>query len=168
MLVDKVYLVGFMCSGKSTVAASLANRLGWQVHDIDTLVEKREGMSIPEIFSQRGELYFRSVERDILSEVVAFRDAVVATGGGTYVDDANRQSIDKDGVSIWLDVSLKQVTARLPDNGHRPLAGDLSKMEQLFYSRQTAYRRAKLHLEAESGSADELSEQIFDWLQKRG
>ena len=99
MLADKVYLVGFMCSGKSTVAASLANRLGWQVHDIDTLIEKREGMSIAEIFSQHGELYFRSVERDILSEVVAFRDAVVATGGGTYVDDANRQIIDKDGVS---------------------------------------------------------------------
>ena len=168
MLADKVYLVGFMCSGKSTVAASLANRLEWQVHDIDTLVEKREGISISEIFSQRGEPYFRSVEQTILSEVVALRGAVVATGGGTYVDDANRQSIDEDGVSIWLDVSLKQVTERLPDNGHRPLAGDLSKMEQLFYSRQAAYRRARLHLDAEIGSADELSEQIFDWLHKQG
>ncbi|MEE2790919.1 MAG: shikimate kinase [Acidobacteriota bacterium] len=164
MLVDKIYLVGFMGAGKTTLATALSTRLGWQTQDIDKLVEIQEGMPVADIFSERGEPYFRAVEHTILSEIVSIRQAVVATGGGTYANPANRLIIDRDGVSIWLDVSLKRVTERLPDDGLRPLANDRSKMERLFHARQAAYRHAQIRVDAEHASAAELSDQIVEWL----
>mgnify|MGYP001325743928 CR=1 FL=1 len=82
MTPDKIYLVGFMASGKSTIARALAARLRWQAEDIDELVERRERRTIPEIFAQQGEAYFRSVEREILRVLQPLRHVVVATGGG--------------------------------------------------------------------------------------
>ena len=164
MSIDKIYLVGFMGAGKTTLATTLSSKLGWQTKDTDELVERREGMTVADIFSKRGELYFRAVEHTILSEVVSIRHAVVATGGGTYADPTNRLIIDRDGVSIWLDVSLKRATERLPDDGLRPLAHDHSRMEKLFHTRQASYRHAQIRLDAEHASADELSHQIVDRL----
>lgn len=164
MPVDKIYLVGFMGAGKSSVATALGTQLGWQVADIDKLVEERERMTVAQIFSRRGEPYFRTVEQAVLSELVSIRHAVVATGGGTYVTHTNRLAIDRDGVSIWLDVSLRRATERLPNDGLRPLAGDRSEIKRLFCSRQTAYRHAQVRLDAERASVDELTNQILEWL----
>mgnify|MGYP001185263282 FL=1 len=164
MPVDKIYLIGFMGAGKSSVATALGTQLGWQVADIDRLVEERERMTVAQIFSRRGESYFRTVEQAVLSELVSIRHAVVATGGGTYVTQANRLAIDRDGVSIWLDVSLRRATERLPNDGLRPLARDRSEMERLFCSRQTAYRHAQVRIDAERASVDELTDQILGWL----
>src|SRR5207302_9738605 len=103
---DKVYLVGFMTAGKTTVARALARRLDWQPIDIDELIEKRERLTVAEIFARHGEAYFRAAERAVLSDQLAPRHAVVATGGGTFVDPVNRAAINRDGVSVWLDVPL--------------------------------------------------------------
>jgi shikimate kinase len=162
--IDKIYLVGFMGAGKSTLATALSAKLGWQTKDIDQLIESREGMTVADVFSKRGEPYFRAVEHTILSQIVSIRRAVVATGGGTYANLTNRLIIDRDGVSIWLDVSLKRAAERLPDNGLRPLASDRSRMEQLFHARQASYRHAQIRLDAEHASAVELSNQIIDLL----
>ena len=164
MPVDKIYLVGFMGAGKSSVATALGTQLGWQVADIDKLVEERERMTVAQVFSRRGEPYFRTVEQAVLSELVSIRHAVVATGGGTYVTHTNRLAIDRDGVSIWLDVSLNRVIERLPTDGRRPLAADLPGMEQLFHTRQSAYRHAHMRLDVEGASTGELVERIVDWL----
>ena len=86
MTPDKIYLVGFMASGKSTIARALAQRLQWQSEDIDELIERRERRTIAEIFAQQGEPYFRSAERDILQVLQPLRQVVVATGGGTFTD----------------------------------------------------------------------------------
>jgi shikimate kinase len=80
---DKVYLVGFMGAGKTTLARALAQRLHWQVEDIDERVERREHRDIPAIFRQEGEAYFRAVEREELVGLLTARGAVVATRGGT-------------------------------------------------------------------------------------
>jgi shikimate kinase len=104
MTPDKIYLVGFMASGKSTVARALATRLGWRAEDIDELIEQRDRRTIPEIFAQQGEPYFRAVEREILQVMQPLRHVVVATGGGTFMDPDNRVLINFDGVSVWLDV----------------------------------------------------------------
>ena len=86
MTPDKIYLVGFMASGKSTIARALAGRLRWQAEDIDELIERRERRTIAEIFAQQGEAYFRTVEREILRMLQPIRHVVVATGGGTFTD----------------------------------------------------------------------------------
>ena len=163
MRADKVYLVGFMGAGKTTVAGALGARLGWLVEDIDDLIEAREHMSVADIFSRRGESYFRRVERAVLAARIPVRHAVVATGGGTFADPANRSLINGDGVSIWLDVSLSQVIERLPSDGRRPLAADRAGMVRLFHDRQAAYRHAHVRLDGGAASG-EIVERIVDWL----
>jgi shikimate kinase len=91
------------------------------------------------------------------------RHAVVATGGGTFMDPESQQAINLDGTSIWLDVPLATVIARLPTDGRRPLSADRAQMERLFAARQAVYACAHLRIEA-TGPADEIAERIMDAL----
>ena len=104
MKADKIYLVGFMGAGKSTLARALAARLDWRAEDIDERIERAERRDIPGIFRQHGEPYFRALERASLIELLPVRGAVIATGGGTFEDPQNRELMLRDGVVIWLDV----------------------------------------------------------------
>ncbi len=164
MKTDKIYLVGFMAAGKSTVARALAKRLDWEAIDIDERVEAREQMPVSTIFARRGEPYFRAVERAVLLGHLPQRHVVVATGGGTFVDPLNRAAINRDGVSIWLDLPLDRAIARVPADGRRPLAGSRAAFEQLFHDRQAAYLHAHVRLDAGRASVDELVDQIAAWL----
>jgi shikimate kinase len=162
---DKVYLVGFMAAGKTTVARALAKRLDWQAADIDELIEQREHLSVADIFARHGEAYFRAVERAVLLEQMPARHRVVATGGGTFVDPQNRAAINSDGVSVWLDVPLERAIARMPADGRRPLAADRAEFERLFRARREAYQLAHVRLDAGRASVDALVEQLLDWLE---
>ena len=97
MTTDKIYLVGFMAAGKTTVARALAARLGWRAEDVDELIEARERRPVADIFARQGETYFRTIEREILRLLLPIRHAVVATGGGTFMDLENRAAINLDG-----------------------------------------------------------------------
>ena len=161
MTADKIYLVGFMAAGKTTVARILAERLGWRAEDIDELIEARERRTVAEIFARSGEPYFRSVERDILRLILPLRHCVVATGGGTFMDPENRVAINMDGVSVWLDVPIEELVARLPADGRRPLAADRAQMERLFAVRQTAYANAQLRIDARGEHPEAVAERII-------
>jgi shikimate kinase len=160
---DKIYLVGFMTAGKTTVAHQLADRLGWRAEDIDALIEARERLTVADIFARHGEPYFRALEREIVRLVLPLRHAVIATGGGTFMDPENQQAINVDGTSIWLDVPLETVIARLPVDRRRPLAADRAQMERLFLARQAAYARAHHRVDA-TRPAEEIAERILDLL----
>jgi shikimate kinase len=162
---DKIYLVGFMAAGKTTLARALAKRLDWQAVDIDDVIEKREHMPVSEIFAKHGEGYFRAVERAVLVDHLPPRHLVVATGGGTFVEPSNRAAINADGVSIWLDAPFERVIARVPLDGRRPLAADRAEFERLYHQRRPAYQQAHVRLDAGRASVDALVEQILDWLQ---
>ena len=133
MTADKIYLVGFMGAGKTTVARGLGRRLGWPIEDVDERIEARERKSVTAIFAQHGESYFRQVERQVLVELIPQRQVVVATGGGTFVDPENRALMLADGAVAWLDVPLSDVVARIPADGRRPLAADRAQMELLYH-----------------------------------
>ena len=165
MKTDKVYLVGFMAAGKTTVARALARRLDWQSADIDELIERREHQTVSEIFAKQGEAYFRAAERAVLLDQQAPRHLVVATGGGTFVDPQNRAVINRDGVSIWLDVPLDRAISRVPADGRRPLSADRTEFERLYHLRRTAYEYAHVRLDAGRASVDALVEQLVDWLE---
>ncbi|MBI4887142.1 MAG: shikimate kinase, partial [Acidobacteria bacterium] len=136
MRADKLYLVGFMGAGKSTVAAALGRRIGWQAEDVDERIEARERRTVAAIFAQEGEAYFREVERQVLHELLPRRNVVVATGGGTFVDTENRLLMLADGAVAWLDIPLARVIERIPADGRRPLAADLGQLEQLYLQRR--------------------------------
>jgi shikimate kinase len=162
-VIDKLYLVGFMAAGKTTVARLLGARLGWRAEDVDELIEARERMTVAEIFSRHGEPYFRAAERDILRLLLPLRHTVVATGGGTFMDPENRQAINLDGTSVWLDVPIDTVVSRLPADGRRPLSADRAQMERLFALRQAAYLQAHLRVEA-TVPPEEIVERVLDRL----
>lgn len=164
MKADKVYLVGFMGAGKTTVARALAKRLDWQVEDIDERVEKRERRDIPTIFRQEGEAYFRAVEQQELLALLPTRGMVVATGGGTIVNPVTRELMLRDGAVLWLDAPFATIVERVPRDGRRPLAADRIEMERLYNQRLMAYGQAHLRLDAGRGSVEELVDQIVDWL----
>lgn len=166
MRADKIYLVGFMGAGKSTLARALAKRLDWQAVDIDDLIEARERLTISEIFARHGEPHFRRIERSLLFEHLAPRHLIVATGGGTFADPQNRAAINQDGLSVWLDVPLDKLIARLPADGRRPLAADRAGFERLYHQRHTSYQQAHVRLDAGRASVDALVEQLVDWLDR--
>lgn len=167
MPTDKIYLVGFMAAGKTTVARALAARLGWRSEDVDELIEARERRTIADIFARQGEPYFRGVEREILRLVLPLRHVVVATGGGTFMDPENRAAINVDGLSVWLDVPLEEVIGRLPADGRRPLAADRAQLERLYGIRQAGYAFAHLRVDAGNASAEEIAERVIDEMRKR-
>ena len=148
MKTDKIYLVGFMAAGKTTLAQALARRLGWRAEDVDLLIEARERRTVAEIFARDGEPYFRSIERQVIWSLLPQRHAVVATGGGTFIDPENRAAINADGVSVWIDVPFEVLLNRIPADGRRPLANDRVQMALLYESRRLAYQQAQMRLDA--------------------
>ena len=163
MRADKLYLVGFMGAGKTSVARALGRRIDWRVEDIDERIESRERRSVATIFAQNGEPYFREAERSILQELLPERNVIVATGGGTFVDPDNRIAMLADGAVAWLDVPLTRILDRVPPDGRRPLAGDREQMEQLFARRQVAYCQAHVRVDA-SRPIDEVVERLLEWI----
>ena len=162
MTTDKIYLVGFMASGKSTVGRALASRLGWRAEDVDELIERRERRTISEIFATQGEPYFRTVEREILQLVQPLRHAVVATGGGTFADSESRALINRDGVSVWIDVPLVDVIARIPLDGRRPLAASRADLEQLYAGRVDTYRLAHVRVQGSRAPGHVIVDRILE------
>ena len=163
MRADKLYLVGFMGAGKTTVAAALGTRIGWRSEDIDERIETRERRSIAAIFVQEGEAYFRQAERNVLSDLLPLRHAIIATGGGTFSDPANRAVMLNDGAVAWLDLPLSRVIERIPPDGRRPLAADLVQMEQLYLQRRLAYTEAHVRIDA-ARPVEEIVERLLEWI----
>ncbi len=164
MKADKLYLVGFMGAGKTTVARAVGARLGWRVEDIDLRIEAAERRAVASIFAQSGESYFRQAERQVLSALLPVREVVVATGGGTFAEADNRALMLADGAVAWLDLPLPRVLERVPADGRRPLASDRAQMELLFARRQLAYAEAHVRIDA-SGRVADVVERLLDWLE---
>ena len=164
MTTDKIYLVGFMTAGKTTVARALARRLSWEARDLDQEIEALEHRTVAEIFASRGEAYFREREREALHRLLPLRHAVVATGGGTFIDPVNRATIQADGCSVWLDASFKAIVARLPSDGRRPLAANRADMEALYAARRSCYQLAQFHVDTSATPIAAIVEQVLDHL----
>ena len=166
-----VLLVGFMASGKSTVGRRLAERLGWRFVDVDDEVEGRVGSTIPEIFRSKGERYFRELEARLVEELVLGREVVVATGGGWPVSEGRMESCPEAFLTVWLKVTPGTSVTRARRGPVRPLLDvqdPEAKAEDLLLRRVPYYRKARLHLETDDRSVDELVEAIEEKLTRAG
>ncbi|MBZ5577391.1 MAG: shikimate kinase [Acidobacteriia bacterium] len=145
-----IYLVGFMASGKSTIGRLLAHRLGWSFFDADDEIEAAEKVSIREIFEKRGEAEFRRIETEIVRQhahwVERGRPAVLALGGGAFVQPENRRILGDRGVSVWLDCPFAIVERRVAQATHRPLARDTESLAALYEARREAYALADIYV----------------------
>ena len=165
MKADKVYLVGFMGAGKTTVGRALARRLDWRFEDVDERIERTDGRDVASIFRQSGDPYFRARERQALGELAGESGVVVATGGGTAVDPSNRALMARDGVIAWLDAPFTTVADRVPADGRRPLAANRGEMERLYNERRAAYAQAHARFDVSRASVDEVVDRLVDWLE---
>lgn len=149
-----IYLVGFMGSGKTTIGRALAHRLGWNFFDIDDEIEAAEKTTIANLFDTHGEPEFHRIEAAILREHVRWvergRPAVMALGGGAFMETVNRDLVAGNGIAIWLDCPFETVQRRTGHVTHRPLAREPEKFAALYRSRRETYALADIHIPIES------------------
>ncbi|MBL7945088.1 MAG: shikimate kinase [Flavobacteriales bacterium] len=167
-----IQLIGFMCTGKSRIGRELAALLGRPFYDIDRVIEQRVG-AIKPFFEREGESAFRSVESQVLGELLAAPPAVIAMGGGTPCEGDNLQRMKAAGTVVWLDVPLEVLMPRIERaGGDRPLLAGLKgeqlrlRVLQLLEPRIPFYAQADIHLNA-VGTPTEMAERIAARLQAR-
>src|SRR6266850_4702932 len=160
----RVYLVGFMGAGKTSVGECLARELRYGFVDLDREIEREAGRTIPEIFREDGEGVFRRLEARALRLVGAREDLVVGTGGGTLTLWENRDFIHRTGLSVWLDAPLDVLLDRCRSSEHRPLLSDRPKMEALLADRLPAYRLADLRVDTASEPPELIAARIASML----
>lgn len=162
---QRIFLLGFMGAGKTTIGRDLAQRLGWTFTDLDQTIEAREQRSIPEIFAQEGEPFFRRREQAALQEVLARttdNPAVIALGGGTLAQPGNRDLIRQaSGVTVWLDCPIEELQHRCQGENHRPLFRDSACFQQLYQQRLPFYQKADFRVDASSSNPISVVEEIL-------
>lgn len=158
-------LTGYMGAGKTTVGRRVAGRLRRPFVDVDAELEARAGMPIPEIFSRRGELWFRRHEETAIRELLAGDPGVMAVGGGALESARTRSLVGRTADVVWLRASLDVAWARVKDSD-RPLAGDRDRFGRRAGAREQAYRdAADLEVDAD-GPAEEVAARVAAWAQR--
>jgi shikimate kinase len=157
-----IYLVGFMGAGKSSVGIILAQRMGWPFVDLDTVIEAGQGATIREIFEQAGETFFRQVEHAALVEVTRKGPAVIALGGGTFVQKPNFDLIRQTrGATVWLDCPIEELWKRCSTMDNRPLFRDRESFFKLFEQRLPYYRQAEFRIATGERSPEDIVQEIL-------
>ena len=146
---NNLFLIGYRCTGKSSVGRSLSEKLGWTFVDTDALVVAQQRMSINEIVGFHGWEGFREMEHVILKKVCALERQVVATGGGIVLNDQNVMLMKRSGKIIWLRAKLETIKARMLQDkdtqNFRPaltLNDSISEIDETLHSREPLYQRA--------------------------
>lgn len=155
---ENIVLIGFMASGKSTIGKLLAEKSGRSFVDTDLLIEEKLNKTIPEIFAQEGEAYFRAQETALLETLQPLNSLVISTGGGIVIAEKNRVLLQKLGKVVWLKISLDDLYARVADPASRPLLlQPKNEIEKLLQKRDNYYRGiADIIIEASGNNPDEI------------
>jgi len=157
----RIFLVGFMCSGKSTVGKLLSLRLGWPFVDVDEEVQRLEAMTIPEIFERKGEDYFRRLEVRVLEALSQRENIVISTGGGLGANPYAMELMKSKGLVVWLKVEFDTFIERCGKDSSRPLLKrSREELLKLFEERSQRYAQAHLTLDA-SLKPEEIVEEIL-------
>jgi shikimate kinase len=182
-MAQSVILTGFMATGKSAVARTLARRLGWRAIDCDAEIATRAGKPIPEIFRTDGEAHFRALEREVIDAIAndpdrcvrcgERRPAVIATGGGAIVDPRNHAQLSRTGLIVCLTARPEVIARRVGASAKsRPMLTEGAKplderIAELMELRREAYARAPLTIDTSDLTIDQVAEAIVAALEPR-
>ncbi|MDO8848583.1 MAG: 3-dehydroquinate synthase [Coriobacteriia bacterium] len=161
---NHLFITGFMGAGKSTVGQLVAAQLGWPFADTDAVIERREGATVSQVFSERGEDGFRAAEHAALESLVAQEPSVIATGGGVVLRPDNQALLKRMGTVVYLSVTPEEALARLGDAGDRPLlaGGGLAAAQSILEPRLALYRATADHVVETTGrTASEVAEEMI-------
>jgi len=158
-----IVLVGMMGVGKSSVGRRLAARLAIPFVDADTEIETAAGMTIPEIFDKHGENYFRSGEARVIARLLDNGPQVLATGGGSIMDQSTRDLIHINGISVWLKADLDVLLKRTKRRNDRPLA---DKIRDLLPAREPVYALSDIIVQSRDEPHDTIVDEIIAKLAK--
>lgn len=166
---DNVILVGFMGAGKSVCGRMLARRLGRCFVETDDLIVAREGQSIAEIFSGKGEQHFRELEAETLEALKLKRGEVIATGGGFPCREGRMEALRELGTVVWLRGELSDLCERGRRAGTRPMLDGrpLEALEALYRERTPYYRRAHVTIDTDGLGTDQVVARVVSALRER-
>ena len=158
----RIYLIGFMCSGKTTIGKLLSEKLKFEFIDIDEEIRKSEGMSIPEIFEKKGENFFRKKEFETLKKISEKDNIVISTGGGLGANKKALNFMKKKGKVIWININFQTFLKRCSESTDRPLLKkSLEELKELFEKRKEIYEEADIKVNGEKKPEEVVREIIL-------
>ncbi|MCM1524418.1 MAG: shikimate kinase [Ruminococcus sp.] len=158
-----VYLCGFMGCGKTTVGRAAAEKLNCAYADMDAYIEETEKMSIPRIFAEKGEAYFRDAETRAVSEMGA-SGGIIACGGGAMLKRINAEAAAKNGAVVYIDTPFETCWKRICGDKNRPLVVNNTKesLEELYEARKVLYRENSAFTVSGAGTPSEIADKIIE------
>ena len=164
-------LTGMMGVGKSTIGKKLAKKLKCNFVDIDSLIEKKEGMSINLIFKNKSENYFRKIENEITTSELKKINSVISLGGGAFLNNSIRRSVKKLSISFWLDVPIDLLINRLKRSNKRPLLYKKNineTVKKIYFERKKIYNEADFKIKCKSFKTEEIVSKILKLYEESG
>ena len=163
-----IAFIGMMGAGKTAVGRVVASKLNVPFLDADTEIEKAANMSIQEIFTRDGEDFFREREAQVILRLMKGPPSIISTGGGAFIQEANRQAISSLGVSLWLDVEIDLLWSRVKNKDTRPLLkspNPFETLKMLHLERQPIYKKADISVKASSHyTVEDMAQKVIDSL----
>ena len=162
-----IVLIGFMGTGKTSTGKLLAKRLGAAFIDLDRAIEEEYGMTIPVMFQQKGEAYFRACEHAMVEKTAGRRNTVISTGGGTVKDPANMAALHEGGIIVCLKADIDTILARTASHGTRPVLdsedqGDRRQaIASLLAERCRLYEVADFYVDTSTRTPREVVDEII-------
>ncbi len=155
-----------MAAGKSTVGRTLAARLGLPFLDTDDEIEAAFGLSVADIFAQRGEGAFRTAERELILRLLGGEARVLSLGGGAYADRETREALNERATTVWLDPPFELILERMARSSKRPLvaASPAAELRQLWRARRESYAQAHIHVVTSEADPATAVERILNQL----
>ncbi|MBN2407817.1 MAG: shikimate kinase [Elusimicrobia bacterium] len=164
-----IVLTGMMGTGKSAVGRKLADALGMEYVDIDETVEKKTGLSVNDIFRDRGEPEFRRLEKEAVKHAAGLNNRVISTGGGVVKDSANMDALEREGIIVCLTADAATILARTKDDGTRPLlkvADPEKEIRGLLAEREKFYSRCDFRVDTSGKSVSDIAGEIVEYIGK--
>lgn len=160
---DNIVLIGMMGTGKTTVGARLAEETGYSLVDLDAVISETAGCSIPQLFAERGESYFRDLEAAVLKDVLTREGIILATGGGAVLRKENCLEMTSRGWVVALKATVDEIVSRVGEDPGRPLlaGGARPRIEALLEQRKQAYDFAHVIIDTSGKSPEEVSAEIL-------